>query len=157
VVGGKSKARGDGGEDAEELRLETAENGGGGGASYRASQGDFADSGSELRRSSLAITRLAHVHPGSPKASGRRRRGVVMLVVLVVVKGKRVERKRGLYSPTESWSLTRWCVRDIDKSDRRWFSEVHVQTEHDVQAHLSDTSMGKGCIGQFSTRVSDLR
>jgi hypothetical protein len=100
VVGGKRKARRDGGEDAEEVRLETAEKGGGG--SYRASQGDFADSGSELRRSSLALTRLAHVHPGSPKASGRRRRGVVMLVVSVVVEGKRVARKRGLYSPTES-------------------------------------------------------
>jgi hypothetical protein len=91
-----------------------------------------------------------------------------MLMVLVVVEGKRVARKRGLYSPTESWSLfvclflqswslTRWCVRDIGESDRRWFSEVQVQTEHDVQAHLSDTSLGLGCIGQFSTRVSDLR
>jgi hypothetical protein len=100
-VGGKIKARRDGGEDAEELRLETAEKGGGG-LLYKVSQGDFADSGSELRRSSLAITRRAHVHPGSPKASGRRRRGVVMLVVWVVVEGKRVARKRGLYSPTES-------------------------------------------------------
>jgi hypothetical protein len=71
VVGGK-KARRDGGEGAEELRLETAERG----PLIGPAKGIFADSATELQRSSLAITPLdsPHVHPGSPKASGRRRR-----------------------------------------------------------------------------------
>jgi hypothetical protein len=59
VVGGE-KARRDGGEDAEQLRLETAERG----PLIGPAKGIFADSATELQRSSLAITRLAPRAPG---------------------------------------------------------------------------------------------